>query len=54
MRIGYNYTDWILHNIPRFISACEGLVAAGIPTFQAFIRRNAYGFGKDAWSLIIG
>ena len=48
VRIGYNYTDRILHNIPRFTSASEGRVAAEIPTFQAFIRRNVLRYGNDA------
>ena len=44
MRVGYNRAYRILHNIPRFMSANESLVAAEIPTFQALIRRNVYGF----------
>ena len=44
IRIGYNDAYRILHSIPRFMSANEGLVAAEIPTFQALIRRNVYGF----------
>ena len=38
MRFGYNDAYRILHSIPRFMSANEGLVAAEIPTFQALIR----------------
>ena len=34
----------VLHGIPRFMSAKEGLVTAEIPTFQALIHRNVYGF----------
>ena len=44
IRVGYNDAYRILHSIPRFMSANEGLVAAEIPTFQALIRRNVYGF----------
>ena len=44
IRVGYNDAYRILHSIPRFMSANEGLVAAEIPTFQALIRRNIYGF----------
>ena len=40
IRVGYNDAYRILHSIPRFMSANEGLVAAEIPTFQALIRRN--------------
>ena len=42
--VGYNNAYRILHSIPRFMSANEGLVAAEIPTFEALIRRNVYGF----------
>ena len=44
IRVGYNDAYRILHSIPRFMSANEGLVAAEIPIFQALIRRNVYGF----------
>ena len=44
IRVGYNDAYRILHSIPRFMSANEGLVAAEIPTFQALIRRNVHGF----------
>ena len=39
-----NDANRMLHNISRFMSANEGLVATEIPTFQALIRRNVYGF----------
>ena len=44
IRVGYNDAYRILHSIPHLMSANEGLVAAEIPTFQALIRRNVYGF----------
>ena len=44
IRVGYNDAYRVLHGIPRFMSTKEGLVAAEIPTFQALIRRNVYGF----------
>ena len=44
MRAGCNDAYRIVHNIPRFMSASESLVAAEIPTFRALIRRNVDGF----------
>ena len=44
LRVAYNDSYRILHNLPRYVSARECQVSAHVTTFSALIRKSFFSF----------